>query len=163
MKRKVPILHERYRIRRTAEFDMSIYETMDYLVRAEGEDFARRWFAKVDAFIRKLETPHRLGNIDPANFSDVLSHLQVHDTETTILLHVQDDTIFLATSGWSGLSWPDVLKEIQPEIERQISDMGGHIERKAAKPDIHTSKARSHAKTPSGGKGVRRRTPELKR
>jgi hypothetical protein len=153
VKRKVPILHKRYQIRRTAEFDTSIIKTMDYLVQAEGEDFARRWFAKVDAFIRNLEIPHRLGNIDPANFSDVLSHLQVHDTETTILFHVQGDTVFLATSGWSGLPWPDVLKETQPEIERQISDMGGLIEREAAKPAIHTSNATVHAKTPSGGKG----------
>ena len=129
MKRKVPILHERYQIRRTAEFDMSVYEAMDYLEQSEGEDFARRWFVKVDAFIRKLESPHRLGNIDPVNFSDVLSHMQVPDTETTILFHVQDDTIFLATSGWSGLPWPEVLKEIQPEIERQISDMGGKIKK----------------------------------
>lgn len=129
MKRKVPILHERYRIRRTAEFDMSVYETMDYLEQSEGEDFARRWFARVDAFIRKLESPHRLGNIDPANFSDVLSHIQVPDTETTILFHVQDDAIFLATSGWSGLPWPEVLKEIEPEIERQIGDMGGKVKR----------------------------------
>ena len=129
MKRKVPILHKRYQIRRAAEFDMSIYETMDYLEQAEGEDFARSWFAKLDAFIRRLESPYRLGNIDPVNFSDVLSHLQVPDTETTILFHVQDDTIFLATSGWSGLPWPDVLKDVQPEIERQIGDMGGKIER----------------------------------
>ena len=49
---------------------------------------------------------------------------QVPDTETTILFHVEDDVIFLATSGWSGLPWPDVLKEMQSEIERQISDMG---------------------------------------
>ena len=129
MKRKVPILHERYQIRRTAEFDMSVYEAMDYLEQSEGEAFARRWFVKVDVFIRKLESPHRLGNIDPVNFSDVLSHMQVPDTETTILFHVQDDTIFLATSGWSGLPWPEVLKEIQPEIERQISDMGGKIKK----------------------------------
>jgi hypothetical protein len=134
VKRKVPILHKRYQIRRTAEFDISIYETMAYLEQAEGEDFARRWFAKVDTFIRELESPHRLGNIDPTNFSDVLSHLQVPDTETTILFNVQADTIFLATSGWSGLPWPDVLKEIQPEIERQISAMGGKIEWEATKP-----------------------------
>ena len=102
---------------------------MDYLEQSQGEDFARLWFAKLDAFIKKLESPHRLGNIDPANFSAVLSHMQVSDTETTILFHVQDDTIFLATSGWSGLPWQEVLREIEPEIERQINDMGGKIKR----------------------------------
>ncbi|NDE89647.1 MAG: hypothetical protein EB059_00690 [Alphaproteobacteria bacterium] len=107
---------------------MSIYKTMDYLEQTEGEVFARKWFEKVDAFIKKLEKPHRLGTIDPVHFSAVLSHMQVLGTETTILFHVQGDIIFLATSGWSRLPWPEVLKQITPEIEQQIKKMGGKID-----------------------------------
>lgn len=76
MKRKVPILHQQYQIQRTAEFDMSIYETMAYLVETEGENFARRWFDKVDTFIRKLESPHHLGNIDPDNLPHACEELR---------------------------------------------------------------------------------------
>lgn len=47
--------------------------------------------------------------------------MQVPGTKTTILFLVEENNIFLATSGYSGRNWPRVLKRKKHLIEQQIN------------------------------------------
>lgn len=112
--------HERYEIIVTREFERTIQESFAQLEQRHGRGFAIKWHGKIIDFIETLRSPGALGVIDPENYSDHYVHLQVPDTQTVIFFLVEQDRIFLTASGYSGRNWSEVLKSIQPQIERQI-------------------------------------------
>lgn len=119
-KRAVPVLHSFYEVHLTDEFNKTIEETLYLLEVRFGQEYAEKWLQKVADFLQRLETPKTLGMITPQDFSNQYGHYQVPGTETTVFFLVEEDVIYLAYSGYSGRNWPDVLKTVQPEIERQI-------------------------------------------
>ena len=112
--------HERYEIIVTREFERTIQESFAQLEQRHGRGFAIKWHGKIIDFIETLRSPGALGVIDPENYSDHFIHRQIPDTQTVIFFLVEQDRIFLTTSGYSGRNWLKVLKCAQLQIERQI-------------------------------------------
>ncbi len=130
IKRRTFIKHDFYDVHSTDEYEKRVKETYIYLSEAKNEfgykkypdDFADKWINRVKKFATDLEVPRNLGVVEPEHFSDTYSHVQVPDTETTIFLLVEDNQIYLATSGWSRAPWRTILEERQSKIEQAISE-----------------------------------------
>ena len=118
-RRATPKRHEQYAVHVTEEFVRSVEATYERFL-DENPAYADVWLDRIQSCIAGLERPAWLGNIDPEYYSGRYSHIQVPGTQTTIFLLVEDDQIYLITSGWSGRNWSEVLRLIEPELERQL-------------------------------------------
>lgn len=127
MKKRIFVEYEIYDIHQTDEYKTEIKNAYKYIAKAKEFGYKKypdgledEWLNKIDSFIDGLDTPRNLGIIDPENFSDTYSHIQVPNTETTVFLLVEGNQIYLATSGWSRLPWNEILKDKEQEINKQI-------------------------------------------
>ena len=119
-RRATPKRYETYNVHATEEFTRSIEAGYEWLVE-DNPAYADIWLDHVENYIGGLKRPVVLGRTDPVHYSPRYSHIRVPDTQTILFFLVEDDQIFLITSGWSGRNWPEVLRQAAPEIERQIS------------------------------------------
>ena len=119
-RRATPKRYETYDVHATEEFNRSVEATYEWLLE-DNPDYADIWLERVENYICGLKRPVILGSTDPVHYSARYSHIQVPDTQTILFFLVEDNQIFLITSGWSGRNWLEVLRQVAPEIERQIS------------------------------------------
>ena len=141
VRRATPREHETYDVHAMDEFTKTIEETYERFLE-ENPDYADKWLDRVEECVLSLERPFTLGKTDSEHYSEKYSHIQIPDTQTTIFFLVDDNQIYLVTSGWSRRNWPEVLRETGPEIERQLKLLR---ERKAEKkrekkPAVEASK-----------------------
>lgn len=119
-RKRVFVDHDFYDVHVTDEYDEQITETYKKLGLDHSEDYADRWLDRLNDFVEGLQTPRNLGVIDPENYSDTYSYIQILNTETTVFLLVEENQIFLATAGWSGRDWPRELAKKEPQINQAI-------------------------------------------
>ena len=109
-----------YDVHATEEFTRSVEAAYECLLE-DNPAYADMWLDRVESYICGLERPAILGVTDPVHYSARYSHIRVPNTQTTLFFLVEDDQIFLITSGWSGRNWPEILRQIAPETEKQVS------------------------------------------
>ena len=126
MSERIQAKHARYKLHLSPQFRHDLGENQYYLEQTTNPRFVADWKKNV---LKKLDhlqeptLPSTLGEIDPDRFSDTFVHDQVPKTQTALFYIVEDDNIYMATMGWSGYPWKEILAEMQPELEAQIDEL----------------------------------------
>lgn len=129
MKRAVPIIYQSYVVHQTDEFKQTLGEAYADLENMHGTAFADKWHKAITHFIDSLEAPSSLGHIDPANFSDRYIARQISGTKTTIFFLVEQDQIYLVTSGYSVRNWRELLQKKEAALKHQIEILKGRLDK----------------------------------
>lgn len=126
MSERIQAKHARYKLHLSPQFRHDLGENQYYLEQATNPKFVADWKKNVLKKLDHLQEPtfpSTLGEIDPERFSDTFVHDQVPKTQTALFYIVEDDNIYMATMGWSGYPWKEILAEMQPELEAQIDEL----------------------------------------
>ena len=115
-----------------------------------GKKTARETLRQLEEVETKLAYDPQLGKLDPEYHSDRFRYAQIKNRQK-VFYEVHGDNVFIVMADYDGRDFKTLLKQMTPQIERDLIDLQKHLQQSTGRQVSHPDDAGAVLDEPAPG------------